>query len=56
MNKHTKRKQRRQKKMVLKSGGKFKVNHKGKSGRTGKMFSTYLKSLRQPKLTKTGAF
>lgn len=33
---HT-RKKRRQAKMSQRSGGKFKVGHKGRSGRTGNM-------------------
>jgi hypothetical protein len=39
MKKHTQRRKRRQSKMKLRSGGKFKVNHKGRSGRTGSMFA-----------------
>lgn len=33
------RKRRHQQNMVLRSGGKFKINHRGKSGRTGGMHS-----------------
>jgi hypothetical protein len=40
------RKVRRQKNMVLRTGGKFKINHKGVSGRTGGMHSKKLKSRR----------
>lgn len=35
---HT-RKRRRQQNMMFRSGGKFKLNHRGKSGRTGGMHS-----------------
>lgn len=39
MRTHHKRRKRRQANMKLRSRGKFKVNHKGRSGRTGRMFA-----------------
>lgn len=32
--------------MVIRSKGKFKINHKSKSGRTGKIHSTHMKTLK----------
>ena len=42
------RKARRQKNMHQRSGGKFKVGHKGRSGRTGSMHAKKL-AARRPK-------
>lgn len=42
MNKHTKRRKRRQANMRVRSGGKFSVNHKSRSGRTGHVFAKQL--------------
>lgn len=39
MNRRYVRRKRRQANMKLRSGGKFKINHKGRSGRTGSMFT-----------------
>lgn len=44
---HT-RKKRRQRNMHQRSGGKFKLGHKGKSGRTGNMHAKKLASRRGP--------
>lgn len=39
MRQHHTRRKRRQAKMKIRSGGKFKVNHKSRSGRTGSVQS-----------------